>query len=390
MRIFISIATFAVIASGASAQQTYSNEPNTYRYGGTYKTVNASTPNSCASLCGQEQVCLAWSYQRQTRGFGGARCELKSTIGRAVNNPLMISGISPQLSSQGQAAQRSPQSTGTLLGGPSTQAPQTFIRNSSTSTPLSAPRALTPAPAPVQRPAPPPVQTFTSPQPAPTIRAIPQPAPLQNIAPPPPPAAVRPAQPNLQPGEFVSPVPPAPVGRTLPPPPTSPPLAAQPPRIQVPVTQGDLPPGSVLRNAPPPQISFAPPEATPLPATPPVPVAPAPVQSPETITLPRSSKSTQRAPRQLQTVPAGSIPAPVATPATPYNNLRNQTVPSFSVNNDTVPTPEELEAADKASREIIEKVELDSVDLAEDVGQPIGRDLVEERRRANTGGGGGS
>ena len=385
MRTFISIATFAVIASGASAQQTYSNEPNTYRYGGTYKTVNASTANSCASLCGQEQVCLAWSYQRQTRGFGGARCELKSTIGRAVNNPLMISGISPQLSSQGQTAQRSPQSTGTLLGGPSTRAPQTYIRNSNASTRLTAPSALTPAPAPVQRPAPPQVQTFIPLQPAPTIRAIPQPKPLQNIAP--PPAAVRPVQPNVQ-SEFRTPVAPAPIGRTLPPPPASPPLTPERPRIQVPVTQGDLPPGSVLRNAPPPQISFSPPEATPLPAIPPGAVAPTPVRSPETITLPRSSKSTQRAPRQLKTVPAGTIPAPVATPATPYNNLRNQKVPSFSVNNDTVPTPEELEAADKASREIIEKVELDSVDLAEDVGQPIGRDLVEERRRANTGGGG--
>ena len=387
MRTFISIATFAVIASGASAQQTYSNEPNTYRYGGTYKTVNASTPNSCASLCGQEQVCLAWSYQRQTRGLGGARCELKSTIGRSVNNPLMVSGVSPQLSSQGQAVQRSPQSTGTLLGGPGTRAPQTFIRNSNASTRLTAPKALTPAPAPVQRPVPPQVQTFIPPQPAPAIRAIPQPSPLQNIAPPPP-ATVRPVQPNVQSGEFRTPVAPAPVGRTLPPPPTSPPLTPERPRIQVPVTQGDLPPGSVLRNAPPPQISFSPPEATPLPAIPPGAVAPTPVRSPETITLPRSSKSTQRAPRQLKTVPAGTIPAPVATPATPYNNLRNQKVPSFSVNNDTVPTPEELEAADKASREIIEKVELDSVDLAEDVGQPIGRDLVEERRRANTGGGG--
>ncbi len=371
MRIFISLATLALITSGVSAQQPYSNEPNTYRYGGTYKTVNASTADSCASLCGQEQTCLAWSYQRQTRGFGGSHCELKSTIGRAVNNPLMISGISPQLSSQGQASRRSLRSAGTLLGGPNARAPETFIRNSTASTRITTPPPLAPAPS-IQRRTPAQVQTFVSPEPAPTIRATPRPAPIGSIAPPPTP--VRPIQPDLRSEEFVGPVTPPPVRQ-------APPSSRE--RIQVPVTQGDLPPGSILRDAPPPQISFSPPEATPLPARP----SPTATPTPETITLPRSSKPVRPAPKQLQTVPAETIPSPAATPATPYNNLRNRKVPDFSVNNDTITTPEDLEAADKAAREIIEKVDIDSVDLAEDVGQPIGRNLAEERRRATTGGG---
>lgn len=469
MRTFVSFATFALFASAAAAQQPYSNEPNTYRYGGTYKTVNASTANSCSSLCGQEQTCQAWSFQRPTRGYGGAKCELKSTIGRAVNNPLMISGINPRIAAQGQSAPRTVVSSDNiLLGAPTTRQPATVVRNATASAPVPlAPAPVTrapitrvpvtrapivraappPAPAPIIRatPTPPPVRQFTPaplpPAPAPIVRAVPSqvpaptPAPIQTLRPAPiesipavpiqplpqvpaqtaAPAPVRSVttQPVLQPGEFSSPL--GPVATSVPsrvpapvpapivrapvvptPAPIAPPPSQQ--RIDVPVTQSELPPGSVLRESPPPQISFRPLDAVPAPAPAPVPtpsiapppvpaaVSPPPARQPEFITLPRSKDKKTPSATQLTTVPAGSIPPPVATEATPYNNLRNRAVPNFSVNNDTVLTPEQFEAQEKQAREIIESVDIDSVDIANDVGQPLDRNALEQRQS----GGGGS
>ncbi len=191
---------------------------------------------------------------------------------------------------------------------------------------------------------------------------------------------------------------------TLPPPPPG--VANE--RIQVPVTQGDLPDGAVFRTAPPPQISFAPPTALPAPAgtvvsSPPVtpsfpsvttpPPAPAPVPSAtrETITLPKSTR-TKSEPKLLNTVPAGSVPTAAPNPNKPYENLGSSEFPDFSVNNNTVLTPDQYEAqiaAEAAAAsaavneptsqmpegdqlfETLDSVNLGGNDLATDVGAPL-------------------
>lgn len=341
MRMLLSLASFALIAGTAAAQQ-YSHEPNTYRYGATYKIANANSPSSCANLCASDRVCRSWSFQRATQGLGSASCELKAVVGKAVKNPLMTSGINPRLASVGQARGISPSTSGTLLGAPATRAPVNVIRNN---TVTAAPRPLRPAPAPIIRQAPAPVRSA----PAPVRRVVPAPA-----------------QPQLRSGEFISPVapPPASVQRTLPPPPqiaapvrsvpSLPPAAPSNQRVNVPVTQGELPEGAILREAPPPQVSFDPVDSLPAP-TPTRPVPTRPVPPP----------------------PATAIPQPSAAPTTPYNNLAGRKFPEFSVNNDNALTPEELEETQEVLEEqasdIVEDLDLDDKgsDIASDIGQPV-------------------
>ena len=111
-------------------------------------------------------------------------------------------------------------------------------------------------------------------------------------------------------------------------------------------------------------MSFTPLEPA---STPPPPAAP---KTPtETVTLPRATK-VEKQPVTLNTVPAGSVPAPQATANQPYNNLRNRSFPDFSVNKQRALTPEEL-AAQQAESKTIEKVDLDGIDLANDIGQPV-------------------
>ena len=424
MRILFSIASFALLAGTASAQQ-YSHEKNTYRYGGTYSKVQTNSATSCAALCSRESVCRSWSFQRATRGLGPATCELKAVVGKSVKNPLMTSGINPLLARQGQNSVRSApvQHNGTLLGGVTGTPARTVIRNQNVRSLPAAPRPL--APTQTFRPAP-------TPAPAPVIQApVVQPAPIVRRAAPAPrpalPAAPRPAPvvqaPVVQPAPIVrraapAPRPPAPPvtsrTSTLPPPPG---VANE--RIQVPVTQGDLPDGAVFRTAPPPQISFAPPAALPAPAgtivssppvapnfpsvtTPPTP-APVPSATRETITLPKSTR-TKSEPKLLNTVPAGSVPAAAPNPNKPYENLGSSEFPDFSVNNNTVLTPDQYEAqiaaeaaaASKAVNEptslvqegdqlfeTLDSVNLDGTDLATDVGAPLAP--PNQRRPGSTG-----
>lgn len=438
MRILVSIASLAFLAGTATAQQ-YSNEAGTYRYGGTYSKVQSSSASSCAALCAQERVCRAWSFQRATRGLGSATCELKAVVGKAVKNPLMTSGINPLIASQGQA--RAPQvapvrQAGTLLGAPQQSPVRTVIRNNPVRSLPQAPRPLTP----VQTFTPPPQP---APAPAPVIRRAPSPvftpaplpaAPTRTFTPPPPRAAPAPVISRAPAPVIAAPAPaptitaapvvptrPAPVvtrqpaaTRPLPPPPApiiqaAPRSQAPDERIQVPVTQGQLPPGAVLRDGPLPTISFAPPGALPplpagstvpsaapvvtspvarvqapvpapvIPARPAAPVAPA-VR--ETITLPKSSK-TQTKSKLLNTVPAGSVPPPPVDPNKPYQNLGSREFPEFSVNNNTVLTPDqyeaelaaEVEASTNAENdqlfETLDSVDLGGGDLANDLGQPL-------------------
>lgn len=430
MRTLLSLASLALIASAASAQSEYSNEPNTYRYGATYNTVGAASAASCAAICAQDRVCKAWSFQKSTRALGPAKCELQGTIGPAVNNPLMISGINPLIASQGQATvQRRIPAVNTLRG-----APVNVVRNSTASSLPAAPRALIARPNPTPQPLPQARQRFTPPPPAPIQSAAPRQQPAAPLQPSriatPGPAFVAPATPTL-PTRNVSappPRPPAPIIQAAPPPPPpaapiiqSAPTPTAPARINVPVTQGTLPPNAIIRDTAPPQVSFTPLGRAPVnnnvqpavPAPPPVPrptsagtqVTSAPVTATtrpttETATYPRRTQQSQRAaPKPITTAPAGSIPPPAVTEATPYNRLINQERPSFSVNKSTALTPEELaleqaaaEAAEKAAASkapvIIDKINLDGGDLASEVGAPLGPNRLQDQRRARAGGGG--
>ncbi|MEO0882737.1 MAG: PAN domain-containing protein, partial [Pseudomonadota bacterium] len=98
MRASIVLAALIGLSGTAiSEEDGYSHEQKTYRFGGTYKVIAATDVQSCANRCQLEDVCLAWSFQRETQGLGTARCELKSSVGRAEENALMVSGISPRL-----------------------------------------------------------------------------------------------------------------------------------------------------------------------------------------------------------------------------------------------------------------------------------------------------
>lgn len=439
MRTFLTLAGFALIASAAntaSAQDQYSHEPNTYRFGTPYQIVGASSHTSCAALCGQDQVCKSWSFQRAT-SLGPSQCELKSSIGRAEANPLMISGINPRIASEGQALQRRIPSINTLLGAPTAQAPiNTVVRNRTASSLPATPRPFTPRlqapPAPrgliraTPVPTPPQnVRTFTPP-PAPQIQ---QALPARPIAAPATRPALRPAPvaaptpaPVPVPQRAFVPVPlPAPVSVpvTVASPPSAPQSAPQsaPPsaRINVPVAQADIPTGAILRDAPPPQVSFTPLSNTPAPsqtrqALPPPPAqasrAATPAgttisvgnpQSSETGTYPRRTQTQRAAPKPINTVPAGTVAPPAVTPETPYNRFRAQERPAFSVNNSGALTPDELaaeqaalEAAEKAAQQkapvILDKVNVGSSDLASERGAPVGP-LRNPQQTTRTGGG---
>lgn len=351
MRIILSLAALCLATAGASAQ-SYSHEPGTYRLGGTYGVVNSVDADSCAATCGQDDACLAWSFQRATEALGPARCELKQFIGRAEKNPLNISGVSPRFASSGQAASISTPAHGLLRGGPSLN----------TNPPVqNRPAIARPAPAPLRTPAAPRPTPVTLPPPAATpVRAIPA---L-------PPAPPLPAAPVAAP----PPVPITPINvPTLPAVPTPP------------APETTLPPGAVLRDAPPPDISFAPLD--------PVPASAPQISPPEAnnVTIPKRVRAAAPEAPTLDTVPAGTTSLPPATRSTPYNKLRNRRYPNYTVSRDSVKTADDLEREAKAAEAgakaagetIVESLELETTDLATDIGQP-----VPTERGARSGGGG--
>jgi hypothetical protein len=143
MRILLPAAATLIFCMSASAQ-SYSHEPDTYRHGGTYSTVQSSSEQACAETCRADTKCLVWSFRKPNTAAGPSQCELKQTIGHAEENALMTSGVSPRFSEQQQAVVAPPSSSG-LLGGTSSQtrhATRTLSRNS------------TRVQAPINRPAP--------------------------------------------------------------------------------------------------------------------------------------------------------------------------------------------------------------------------------------------
>lgn len=401
MRVLLSIACLALITGTASAQQ-YTHETGTYRYGGTYSKIQTNSAASCAALCAQESVCRSWSFQRATKGFGSATCELKAIVGNAVKNPLMISGINPVIARQAQtgvgpvatAPVRQPEA---LLGAAQSSPSSTIVRN-------TVPRALPAAP----RPLPPVQNSRPAPLPAPVVQAAPaRPiAPAPRIIPAAPAVPATPAPVVIKQPVARPQITPAPVTAAAPSVPREP--------INAPVTEGQLPQGAVLVQTPPPTVSFAPPTALPpvaagsavaapastvstAPPPPPqpaqvpsvgaiTPVAPTPAPAvvptvPETVTFPKRSEPKPTASKLLNTVPAGSVPpAPVAKNK-PYQNLSQNKFPRYSVNNITVLTPDQYaqgQATEAAAQdendqlfETLESVELGDTDLAADIGDPL-------------------
>jgi len=119
MRIFLPAAATLILCMSASAQ-SYSHEPDTYRHGGTYSTVQSSSEQACAETCRADTKCLVWSFRKPNTAAGPSQCELKQTIGHSEENALMTSGISPRFSEQQQAVVAAPYPSG-LLGGTSSQ-----------------------------------------------------------------------------------------------------------------------------------------------------------------------------------------------------------------------------------------------------------------------------
>ncbi|MEO1475190.1 MAG: PAN domain-containing protein [Pseudomonadota bacterium] len=113
---FVFAATVAMTGAAIADEHDYSHETNTYRFGGTYEVTFATDIKSCAVTCASDNLCKAWSFQRETAGLGSARCELKSTIGVREENALMTSGISPRLADVNNAPQTTDED-GQLLGG---------------------------------------------------------------------------------------------------------------------------------------------------------------------------------------------------------------------------------------------------------------------------------
>lgn len=138
MRTSILLATTLFAAMSANAQ-AYTSEPGTYRQGGTYAIHPSTDARTCATLCGADETCKAWSFQRET-SLGPAQCELKSSVGRSTTNPLMISGISPRLTgaSISQVA-----GSDTLLGGPADNVIRARIVRSAPAK-LAAPEVIAP------------------------------------------------------------------------------------------------------------------------------------------------------------------------------------------------------------------------------------------------------
>ncbi len=98
MRLAITALAALALAAPALAQDEVAAsegpiyEPVTYRFGGTYRIEKAADATACATLCGGDRHCRAWSFV--VLG-GDRRCELKSTVGQSQLDPAATSGISP-------------------------------------------------------------------------------------------------------------------------------------------------------------------------------------------------------------------------------------------------------------------------------------------------------
>jgi hypothetical protein len=79
----------------AQAQTDGMQQEGAYRLGGTYLWVRAGDANACARRCESEARCQAWSFADAALGHSPA-CEIKSSPGRLIERPGMVSGLSPR------------------------------------------------------------------------------------------------------------------------------------------------------------------------------------------------------------------------------------------------------------------------------------------------------
>nr|WP_321361264.1 PAN/Apple domain-containing protein [uncultured Hyphomonas sp.] len=87
-------------------------EVGIYRFGATYSVMPVETASACQMICADDAQCVTWSYVETFEGTE-ARCELKRGGGKARQDPLAISGVSPTL-----AAKFFPEPKPELEGGP--------------------------------------------------------------------------------------------------------------------------------------------------------------------------------------------------------------------------------------------------------------------------------
>lgn len=100
MRVSATLMAAVILAAPAFADKKAKGpvyEPDTYRFGGTYSTVASQSATQCATSCKQDRYCIAWSYLDLPGPHSQNACELKSTIGKAENNPSATSGISARI-----------------------------------------------------------------------------------------------------------------------------------------------------------------------------------------------------------------------------------------------------------------------------------------------------
>lgn len=172
MRTIATLLAAAVIAAPAFAEQEHTGpiyEPDTYRFGGTYSVVGSGSASQCASTCGQDNNCLAWSFVDLPGTSSKFACELKSTTGRAEINPTSISGISPRHQKTYQPDILQPRTT--LSGGRSyssasptlrTRTAPTTTRRATTARTVTQPKRTTQAVRSVPRTTSQPVRTVTN------------------------------------------------------------------------------------------------------------------------------------------------------------------------------------------------------------------------------------
>ena len=72
------------------------HEPFRYLHGSTYSVLPGDTALACEAACGDDEVCRAWSFVA-AYGSAHSRCELKQGGGKAEENLLATSGVSPNV-----------------------------------------------------------------------------------------------------------------------------------------------------------------------------------------------------------------------------------------------------------------------------------------------------
>ena len=74
-------------------------EPGVYRFGGTYAVMPGESASACQASCGSDEMCVAWTYVATFEGTD-ARCELKRGGGKARQDLLATSGVSPRVAAK--------------------------------------------------------------------------------------------------------------------------------------------------------------------------------------------------------------------------------------------------------------------------------------------------